>query len=75
MSVACSSPCLRPPHPRRLPRLRRGRAGEQHGSGAAWLNLARLLQAEGKRDEALAAAQRALRDPLWERQAREWLAR
>lgn len=51
------------------------RAGEQHGSGAAWLNLARLLQAEGKRDEALAAAQRALRDPRWERQAREWLAR
>lgn len=51
------------------------RAGEQHGSGAAWLNLARLLQAEGQRDEALAAAQRALRDPLWKRQAREWLAR
>lgn len=51
------------------------RAGEQHGSGAAWINLARLLQSEGKRDEALAAARRALRDPLWERQAREWLAR
>ncbi|WOB06649.1 PA2778 family cysteine peptidase [Piscinibacter gummiphilus] len=46
------------------------RAGEQHGSGAAWLNLARLLQAEGKRDDAIAAAQRALRDPQWAAQAR-----
>lgn len=50
------------------------RAGEQHESGAAWLNLAQLLQAEGRRDDAIAAARRALRDPLWERQAQEWLA-
>ena len=49
------------------------RAGEQHGSGAAWLNLARLLQSEGKRDEAIAAAQRALRDPLWAAQAQSFL--
>jgi tetratricopeptide (TPR) repeat protein len=48
-------------------------AGEQHGSGAAWLNLARLLQADGQRDEALAAARRALRDPLWAAQAQAWL--
>jgi hypothetical protein len=48
------------------------RAGEQHESGAAWLNLARLLQAQGKHDEAMAAAQRALRDPVWGPQAREW---
>ncbi len=49
------------------------RAGEQHGSGAAWLNLARLLQAEGKRDDAMAAARRALRDPLWAPQAQALL--
>lgn len=48
------------------------RAGEQHESGAAWLNLARLLQAQGQHDDAIAAAQRALRDPLWAAQAREW---
>lgn len=50
------------------------RAGEQHGSGAAWLNLARLLQSEGQRDDAIAAAQRALRDPLWAPQAQSFLA-
>lgn len=49
------------------------RAGEQHGSGAAWLNLARLLQSEGRRDEAVSAAQRALRDPLWAAQAQSFL--
>lgn len=48
-------------------------AGEQHGSGAAWLNLARLLQAEGKRSDAIAAAQRALQDPLWAPQAQRFL--
>jgi hypothetical protein len=51
------------------------RAGEQHQSGAAWLNLARLLQAEGKRDDAMAAAQRALADPLWATQAQAFLDR
>ena len=50
------------------------RAGEQHGSGAAWLNLGRLLQAEGKRDDARAAALHALRDPLWAPQAQSFLA-
>ncbi|MBL0730928.1 PA2778 family cysteine peptidase [Piscinibacter sp. HJYY11] len=50
------------------------RAGEQHGSGAAWLNLARLLQSEGQRDEAIASARRALRDPLWAAQAQSFLA-
>jgi hypothetical protein len=49
------------------------RAGEQHGSGAAWLNLAEVLMGVGQRNEAIAAAQRALQDRLWAAQAREWL--
>ncbi len=51
------------------------RAGEQHESGAAWLNLAQLLEAGGKTAEAAEAARRALGDPLWAPRARAWLAR
>jgi hypothetical protein len=49
------------------------RAGEQHGSGAAWLNLAQLLMQTGRRGEAVSAAERALQDPLWAPQAQAWL--
>lgn len=49
-------------------------AAERHGSGAAWLNLAMVLMREGRREEARAAASRALADPMWAGQARAWLA-
>lgn len=48
------------------------RAGEQHDSGAAWLNLATLLWNEGRRAEAVEAARRAGRDPLWSQRVRDW---
>lgn len=48
-------------------------AAERHDSGAAWLNLAQLLMAEGKRDEAVSAGERALRDPSWAARAQAWL--
>jgi hypothetical protein len=48
-------------------------AAEQHGSGAAWVNLAKVLLELGERDAAMAAAQRAVNDAYWGAQARELL--
>ncbi|MET0335089.1 MAG: PA2778 family cysteine peptidase [Rhizobacter sp.] len=48
-------------------------AGERHGSGAAWLNLSKVLLEDGQRDAAVQAAEHALQDPLWAEQARETL--
>jgi Flp pilus assembly protein TadD len=50
-------------------------AAEQHGSGAAWVNLAAVLMELGQKDDATAAARRALADPQWATQASELLAR
>jgi hypothetical protein len=50
-------------------------AAEQHGSGAAWVNLATVLMELGEKDDATAAARRALADPQWVAQASELLAR
>jgi len=47
---------------------------ERHGSGAAWINLAQVLIDLGERDEAMAAARRALDDPTWGARAREVLS-
>lgn len=46
-------------------------AAERHGSGAAWVNLAKVLFELGERDAAMAAAQRAVSDARWGEQARE----
>ncbi|MBX3620096.1 MAG: PA2778 family cysteine peptidase [Rhizobacter sp.] len=48
-------------------------AAERHGSGAAWINLARVLQEDGQADAAREAAARAVGDPLWADQARALL--
>ena len=50
-------------------------AAERHGSGAAWVNLATVLMELGQKDDATAAARRALADPQWVAQASELLAR
>jgi hypothetical protein len=50
-------------------------AAEQHGSGAAWLNLATVLLELGERDAALAAARHAVSDPVWGAQARDFVLR
>jgi hypothetical protein len=50
------------------------RAGELHGSGAAWINLAVVLRERGAREAAVEAAHRALSDPHWAGQARALLA-
>lgn len=47
-------------------------AGERHGSGAAWINLSRVLAEQGDRAGALAAAERALGDAAWAGEARAW---
>ena len=49
-------------------------AAEQHGSGAAWVNLAKVLLELGERDAAVEAAQRAVNDAHWGAQARDLLA-
>jgi hypothetical protein len=49
-------------------------AAEQHGSAAAWVNLAKVLLELGEREAGIAAAQRAVNDPTWGAQAREALA-
>ncbi len=49
-------------------------AAEQHGSGAAWVNLATVLLELGEREAAITAAQRALNDPSWGARAHELLA-
>lgn len=46
-------------------------AAEQHGSGAAWVNLATVLLELGEREAAQAAAQQAVNDPAWGARARE----
>jgi hypothetical protein len=46
-------------------------AAEQHGSGAAWVNLATVLLELGEREAALAAARHAVDDPAWGAMARE----
>ncbi|HET7795856.1 MAG TPA: PA2778 family cysteine peptidase [Rhizobacter sp.] len=46
-------------------------AAEQHGSGAAWVNLAQVLMELGEREAALAAARNAVDDPRWGARARE----
>ena len=50
-------------------------AAERHGSGAAWVNLATVLMELGQKDDATAAARRALTDPQWAAQASDLLAR
>ncbi len=50
-------------------------AAEQHGSAAAWVNLATVLLELGDRDAATAAAQQAVDDASWGARARELLAR
>ena len=49
-------------------------AAERHDSGAAWVNLAKVWLELGRRDDAIAAAQRAVNDANWGGQAREFLA-
>jgi hypothetical protein len=46
-------------------------AAEQHGSGAAWVNLATVLLELGEREVAQAAARNAVNDPAWGAMARE----
>ena len=50
-------------------------AAERHGSGAAWVNLATVLMELRQKDDATAAARRALADPQWAAQASELLGR
>jgi len=50
-------------------------AAERHDSGAAWVNLATVLMELGQKNDATAAARRALADPQWAPRASEWLAR
>jgi hypothetical protein len=50
------------------------RAAQRHDSGAAWVNLATVLLELGQRDEAIAAAQRAVNDATWGEAARAVLA-
>ena len=49
-------------------------AAERHDSGAAWVNLATVLEELGERDAAIDAAQRAVGDPNWSARANEILA-
>ena len=46
-------------------------AAEQHGSAAAWVNLATVLVELGEREAAVAAARHAVDDPDWGAKARE----
>lgn len=48
-------------------------AGERHGSGAAWINLAEVLRESGRGEEANEAARRALADPNWVARAHKFL--